>query len=106
MHGTAATGSVWALLMFAHHGMARAGDEEKIVWRVTGTGPLVATAIGPDAQHHGPIWGPAEHLSSTWNRPGQEWGTGFVFPTPGCWDLRARRGATKGDVWIVVAPAP
>ena len=96
---------MWALLMLTHHGRARAGDEAKIVWRLTGTGPFVATAIGPDAQQHRPIWGPVAHLGSSWNRPGQEWGTGFMFPTPGCWDLRVRRGTTNGDVWIVVAPA-
>jgi hypothetical protein len=105
VEGTSASGSVWALLMPAHPGRLRAGDQEKIVWRVTGGGDLVATAIGPDGQHRSPVWGPEAHLGSNWARPGKEWGTGFVFSTPGCWDLHVRSGATVGDVWLKVAPA-
>jgi hypothetical protein len=105
VEGTRASGSVWALLMLAHPGRPRAGDQEKIVWRITGGGDLVATAIGPEGQHRPPVWGPEAHLGSNWAKPGKEWGTGFVFSTPGCWDLHVRSGATVGDIWIKVAPA-
>ncbi|MDX6326725.1 MAG: hypothetical protein QOK15_3079, partial [Nocardioidaceae bacterium] len=81
MEGTTASGSVWALMMLARPGRARAGDQEKVVWRVTGGSDLVATAIGPDGQHHAPVWGPEAHSGSNWARPDEEWGTGFVFPT-------------------------
>ena len=37
-----------------------------------------------------------------WNKPGQEWGAGYVFTTPGCWDLHADRGSAYADVWIRV----
>ncbi|MDX6324409.1 MAG: hypothetical protein QOK15_763, partial [Nocardioidaceae bacterium] len=54
---------------------------------------------------HAPVWGPEAHSGSNWARPGEEWGTGFVFPTTGCWDLHVRSGGTTGDVWVKVAPA-
>ena len=78
--------------MFPHPLPARVGDQEKIVWRMTGTGLLILEAIGPDGKHHGLAWGPDAHLSSDWDQPGSEWGAGYVFTVPGCWDLRAIRG--------------
>jgi hypothetical protein len=77
---------------------ARAGDQEKIVWRMTGSGRLTLTAIGPDGRHHRLAWGPDAHLGSNWDKPGDEWGAGYVFTTPGCWDLRAVRGDATADV--------
>ena len=80
---------------------ARADDQEKIVWRMTGTGLLRLAVLGPAGpQERG--WGPAEHGSSTWDKPGQEWGAGYVFTRPGCWDLRAVRGRATADVWLRV----
>jgi hypothetical protein len=78
------------------------GDEEKIVWRMTGTGPLTLEAIGPGGIRRRPIWGPNFHEGSSWNKPGDEWGAGYVFSAPGCWDLHAARGSATGDVWIQV----
>ncbi|MBE3560765.1 MAG: hypothetical protein IMW89_16320 [Ktedonobacteraceae bacterium] len=59
-----------------------------------------------------PVWGPTYHASSTWHRPGQEWGTGFTLPRPGCWDLHvtrsgitwegAVRGHVTGDVFLLI----
>ena len=46
--------------------------------------------------------GPDAHLSSNWAKPGDEWGAGYVFTAPGCWDLRAIRGKATADVWISV----
>src|ERR1035441_9508173 len=46
--------------------------------------------------------GPDAHLSSNWDKPGDEWGAGYIFAAPGCWDLRAIRGNATADVWIPV----
>ena len=64
--------------------------------------PLALEAIGPGGTHHRLAWGPAFHLGSNWDKPGDEWGAGYVFTAPGCWDLRAIRGNAAADVWIDV----
>ena len=69
---------------------------------MTGTGLLTLVAIGPGGKHHRLAWGPDAHLSSDWAKPGDEWGAGYVFTEPGCWDLRAIRGNATADVWIGV----
>jgi hypothetical protein len=96
-------GEIWALLFF---GEAHANEELKIVWRATGTG-LEFTA---EAQHEDgtiilPIWGPEFHESSTWERPGQEWGTGFNFSEPGCWTITVSSGETRGEIILNVLPS-
>jgi hypothetical protein len=95
--------------MFPHPLPARVGDQEKIVWRMTGTAlPLALAAIGPDGARHPLLWGPGAHLpGSIWpgkSRPGDEWGAGYLFTVPGCWDLRAVRGRATADVWLTVIP--
>ena len=41
---------------------------------------------------------------SNWDKPGDEWGAGYVFTAPG-WDLRVIRGRATADVWLrVVRP--
>jgi hypothetical protein len=102
VEGTGHGATLWGLLMFPHALPARVGDQEKIVWRMTGTGLLTLAAIGPGGAHHQLAWGPATHLGSYWDKPGEEWGAGYVFTTPGCWDLRAIRGHATADVWIPV----
>jgi hypothetical protein len=103
VEGTGHGASLWGLLMFPHPLPARVGDQEKIVWRMTGSGVPQMTAIGPDGTIHRLAWGPAYHTSSNWNKPGDEWGAGYVFNVAGCWDLRASRGAATADVWLRVA---
>jgi hypothetical protein len=100
--GTGHGATLWGLLMFPHPLPARVGDQEKIVWRMTGTGPLTLTAFDPAGMNHQPAWGPATHLSGEWDKPGDEWGAGYVFTQPGCWDLRASRGRATADVWLNV----
>jgi hypothetical protein len=96
------TGEVWALLFFDQ---AHAGQEAKIVWRITGSGsPFKIEARHTDGTVIQPIWGPDYHSSSSWDRPGQEWGTGFNFPEAGCWTLTATLGATVGEIRLEVAP--
>ena len=102
VEGTGHGVTLWGLLMFPHSMPARVGDQEKIVWRMTGTGSLTLAVIGPDGEHHRLAWGPDAHLGSNWNKPGAEWGAGYVFTAPGCWDLRATRGDATADVWMPV----
>jgi len=82
--------NLWGLL-FGSYPISRA-KETKIVWRMTGTGTIHVTAVSPVGQEIAPAWGPEAHSSSTWHRPGDEWGTGFVFPVAGCWTLHIDRG--------------
>lgn len=104
MQGTGHGASLWGLLMFPHPLPAQVGDQEKIVWRMTGPALVVSLqAIGPNGQHHRLTWGPAFHRpGSNWNKPGREWGAGYVFTSPGCWDLHAALGHATADVWLDV----
>jgi hypothetical protein len=109
--GTATRGSVWALFfpsLGMHWQPGRAvftgavGKDFKIVFRVTGSGPIRLSARGANGTTLTPDWGPQAHGGSTWNRPGGEWGVGFTFPTPGCYRLHAARSGTVGDVWVLI----
>jgi hypothetical protein len=105
VQGTGHGATLWGLLMFPHPLPARVGDQEKIVWRMTGLGPTITLlAIGPDGSPHRLLWGPAFYTGSNFDKPGDEWGAGYVFTQPGCWDLRAVRGAATADVWLTVVP--
>ncbi len=104
IQGTMSTkGEMWALLFFDK---AYAKEDLKIVWRITGSGKqFTVQARNEDGTIVFPTWGPDDHGSSTWERPGYEWGTGFNFPQPGCWTLTATRGTTKGEIRLdVLAP--
>jgi hypothetical protein len=100
--GTGHGATLWGLLMFPHPPPARVGEQDKIVWRMTGTGALTLLAIDPHGTHHRLAWGPDPHLGSDWDRPGDEWGAGYLFDAPGCWDLHATRGNATADVWLRV----
>jgi len=105
VQGTGHGATLWGLLMFPRPLPARVGDREKIVWRMTGTAsPLTLAAIGPDGKPHRLLWGPAFHTGSNFDKPGDEWGAGYLFTEPGCWDLRAVRGRATADVWLTVIP--
>lgn len=78
------------------------GEVVKIVWRMTGSGPLTATASGPDGAALTLEFGPESHPSSNYARPGAEWGTGYRFNQPGCWRLGLDRADTHGEFWMVV----
>lgn len=93
-------GEMWALLFFDQ---AQTNKDEKIVWRITGDGmDFSAVAHDESGTVIEPVWGPEYHGGSTWHRPGQEWGTGFNFPTPGCWTIRVARGTTVGEIRLAV----
>jgi hypothetical protein len=105
--GTAFGGErIWALPFLPGGEWARtdaaafdgvAGKVMKIVFRMRAYHAL--SAVGPDGTASKPAWGPVHHSDSNWNRPGQEWGAGFLLSEPGCWRLRA---GTAGDVWLLV----
>ncbi|MEO3892692.1 hypothetical protein [Nonomuraea sp. B5E05] len=101
VQGTAQDAELWGLL-FVKRTPIRHGDEIKIVWRMTGEGPLHVKATLPGGAAATLVWGPEEHGGSTWRRPGQEWGTGFVFPEPGCWKIELTRTRGSGHVWLAV----
>ena len=94
-------GELWALLFFEE---AHANEDLKIAWRITGTGEeFQAEAQNEDGTITAlPVWGPEYHGGSSWERPGQEWGTGFSFPEPGCWTIKVTRGATTGEIMLDV----
>ena len=94
-------GEVWALLFFDQ---AKVNEEEKIVWRITGGGELTIQAQNAEGTILSPTWGPEYHDSSSWTRPGQEWGTGFTFPKAGCWVITVTRGSTIGEIALDVIP--
>lgn len=96
VRGVAQGAELWGLL-FADPPLQH-GKEIKIVWRMTGDGPLRASAALPDGTRARLAWGPEEHGGSTWHKPGQEWGTGFVFPKAGCWRIQLTRTSGSGYV--------
>ncbi len=110
VQGTAVDAELWALVqagpedvvMTARSLTLRPGRQIKIVWRMTGSGQLHLYAENGSGRRIEPAWGPIEHSGSTWDRPGDEWGSGFVFPNEGCWHVHAARDSTKGIVrfWV------
>lgn len=105
VEGTGNRIELWGLIMVdGSDNPVRAHQEVKIVWRITGSGELHLTSVAPDGRAHPLQWGPDEHLSSSYQRPGQEWGAGYLFTQSGCWDLHATRGSATADVWLNIAP--
>ena len=92
-------GELWALLFFK---TAWTKADQKIVWRITGEGgEFEAQAQSEDGTIIQPVW-EQYHESSTWERPGEEWGTGFNFPAPGCWTITVTYGEIKGTITLKV----
>jgi hypothetical protein len=100
VRGVIAHGQLWALLF--NGPPARTRTDLKIAIRMTGHGPLHVVARSPRGGTIHPIWGPEAHGGSNWTRPGDEWGTGWRLPTPGCWHLHATRNNVSGDIWLRV----
>ena len=93
------SGEIWALLFF---GKAQALSDAKIVWRLSGSGRPDFRAENENGTIIQPNWGPEHHEDSTWKRPGEEWGTSFNFPEPGCWTIMAIQGETSGQIQLLV----
>lgn len=81
----------------------KARTETKILWRIGGHGAFNIGAKTTDGTSAHLAFGPEPHDGSTWNVPNtDEWGTGFIFPTTGCWRVHAWRDGTSGDVYFLV----
>ena len=74
----------------------------KIVWRMTGSGPLTLAAYDAGGRKVPLAWGPEEHGGSNYHRPGDEWGGGYRFPRPGCYRLTMHRTVGSAEAWIRV----
>jgi hypothetical protein len=82
----------------------RANTETKIVWRMGGRGAFSVAAKTTNGTTARLTFGPEPHGTSSWYIPNtDEWGTGFIFPTAGCWRVHATRGTTTGDVYFLIA---
>jgi hypothetical protein len=99
VQGTSGNVELWGLI-FGPVPMPH-GKEQKIVWRMTGEGPLEIKATLPDGTSAKRVW-LEEHGGSSWQRPGYEWGTGFVFPKRGCWKVELKRTRGEGHFWLPV----
>lgn len=97
-----ASGSLYGLI-FGPYPVRPGNGTTKIAWRMTGTGPLVLLATGPGGESLGPSFGPEPHAGSNWVRPGEEWGSGFDFTSPGCWTIEAIRNTESANIKILVA---
>jgi len=95
-------GSFWALFFST---MPPPADKEvKVVWRMTGSGVFTFRVSDASGNTVPLVWGPESHLGSNWDHPGDEVGTGFNFPHPGCWNIHVTRLETYGDLWLEVGP--
>lgn len=81
-------------------GVVGHGDT-KIVFKMTSGVPRIFYAVAPDGRRLAPGWMEA-HGSSNWNRPGAEWGAGFGFDQPGCWQIHAGSAPHSGDIWLAI----
>lgn len=101
INATTSERSLFALV-FGDYPAKAGGQTTKIAWRMTGTGPLVLEAVGPNGESLRPAFGPEPHVSSNWSRPGDEWGSGFDFPTAGCWTITASRQDVSANIAVLV----
>ena len=88
-------------LVFANTPL-RQSPQVKVVWRVTGTGPLMVRSIAPNGDERPLAFGPDPHGTSTFNQPGDEWGTGFAFDREGCWTVYLSRADGTAAAYFVV----
>ncbi|MFQ5522764.1 MAG: hypothetical protein ACE5F5_04205 [Acidimicrobiia bacterium] len=90
---------VWALLW--HEPPFPVGEEIKMVFRATGSGPFSVQAVHEDGTTIEPVV-VKEQERSSYGRPGDEWGLWFVFPKAGCWNVEATRGDRLYDLFFLV----
>jgi hypothetical protein len=101
--GTATPGHAIHALM---EPLVYAGDEAKIVWRMTGMGPLVIYAIHEDGTRIEPTKVEAHTAGSSFAFPGDEWGVFIRFSKPGCWSVQAERDPARGAIWFIASVRP
>lgn len=102
-HGTGA--QLRGLIMASPFPLVAGPRDVKVVWRMTGSGPLKLAAYDSGGRRIALAWGPEPHGGSTYRRPGEEWGSGYYFRRPGCYRLTARRTEGRGEAWLRVGPA-
>ena len=93
-------GTIWSLAF--NQIPPKAGDEVKIVWRITGVGPLKVGFKNPAGKRKQLVAGPTKHGSSNFNHPGDEYGTVFAFDEPGCWTIKLSRSDVRATVRVTV----
>lgn len=98
-----ADNSIYGLIM-SPFPLATSNTTSKFVWRITGTGDLTVKIKRPDGSAGQLAWGPDNHEDSTYNRRGDEWGTGIILNDPGCWELVFERGGAQFVVYLVAGP--
>ena len=99
--GEAVNGEFWVLPPPKE--MLQVGREFKLVFRLTGEGPVEAFTVAPDGRRVEPTAPLSPHVNSNFNRPGQEWGAFFRVDEPGCWELVVHRGRTSGVLPLPIA---
>jgi hypothetical protein len=105
LKGDAGPASLWALVFHDHPFVV--SEQVKIAWHMTGTGPLRLSASNLDTGKVVAPWnGPDAHSSSSWHRPGEEWGSVWVFPSAGCWRITAARSNVTGSLTVTVNGLP
>jgi len=102
VQGHATDAELWGLIMAREFPLVAGPHEIKIVWRMTGSGPLKLAAYDAKGRELPLAWGPEEHGGSNYRRPGDEWGSGYHFRHPGCYRLTARRAQGRGEVWLAI----
>ena len=100
LQGRGQNATLWAMF-FAPAGRLTTAQENKIVWRMTGSGDITIVATGPDGAAVQPTWLEL-HGGSNFDRPGDEIGTGWKFPTPGCWTFHATRSTGSAELTVRV----
>lgn len=107
----ASEGTLWALLI-TPEGEFHARSQAHILWKMTdGRGDIRLTAIHESGLRIGPSYGPiSREYRSKWEHEGQEWGSNFTFPLPGCWRILVSRWLipedlpVTGEIEIQVSP--
>ena len=104
VQGSGVNATLYGLIMAQKPMPVRADEDVKIVWRMTGSGPLQLSTVSPAGTAVALQWGPEAHGGSNYDRPGDEWGAGYLFTTAGCWHVHAQRTTGSADVRLEVAP--
>jgi hypothetical protein len=69
---------------------------------ITGSGTPSLATTGSDGTTAHQTFGPDLHEGSNWNAPGDDWGTGFEFPTAGCWGIQVTCATGSATAWLGV----
>jgi hypothetical protein len=104
--GRGAGAQLHGLIMARRVPLVAGPHDVKVVWRMTGRGPLRLAAYDSQGRRVPLVWGPEYHGGSTYHRPGKEWGGGYRFRRPGCYRLTAQRTVGRAEVWLRVGRAP